>query len=69
MALRRLFSICEIMSEQDELLKEEKTASGLEQDLLSPEPQKRESFLTRWLLNEKFIMIIICINAVIIFWQ
>ena len=28
------------MSEQDELLKEEKTASGLEQDLLSPEPRE-----------------------------
>ncbi len=32
-------------------------------------PEKQGNLLSRLLLNEKFIMIVICINAIIIFWQ
>ena len=58
-----------IMNKRDELWKEKKSES---MPFATPDVEdkdKRGSFLIRGLLNEKFIMIVICINAIIIFWQ
>lgn len=44
MALRRLFSICEIMSEQDELLKEENGVGARAGFAFARTPKTRELF-------------------------